>query len=138
MRAQHNLTMATLAQIRTKAKAEAKLADFWALLQQKQNAYYAKNGKYFQLLVTPSNTVIDGVESDFSNQAPSDEKFVIDREFSFEEKIPFQIEVHEWTGKDGSGYKAFVYVQLLDGRIFSRNRDSNQIDSGWFEVTPEK
>lgn len=127
--------MATLAQIRD--KADTQLAKFWTALQTKQDAYFAKHGKYFQLLVTPSNAVIDGIGSDFSNRVPSDEKFVIDREFAFAEKIPFQIEVHEWVSGKGAGYRAHVYVQLLDGRIFSRNRDNSQVDSGWFEVIPE-
>lgn len=127
--------MATLAQIRD--KADTKLAKFWVALQSKQDAYFAKHGKYFQLLVTPSSYVVDGVDSDFINQVPNDEKFVIDREFAFAEKMPFQIEVHEWVVGKEAGYRAHVYVQLLDGRVFSRNRDNSQVDSGWFEVIPK-
>lgn len=125
--------MATLAQIRD--KADTQLAKFWAALQLKQDAYFAKHGKYFQMLVSPVNAVVDGLDSDYVNRVPSDEVFVVDREFSFAKKIPFQIVVDEWVSPDGTaGYKATVYVQLLDGRIFTRNRDSNQVDSGWSEL----
>jgi hypothetical protein len=63
--------------------------------------------------------------------------YVIDVDFSFASTIPFQIEVHEWSGPQGSGYRAFVKVKLLDGRIFGRSRDSNQVDSGWNEIILE-
>lgn len=44
--------MATLQQIRD--KADVVLANFWQALTIKQDAYFAKHGKYFQLLVTNS------------------------------------------------------------------------------------
>lgn len=124
--------MATLKQIRD--KADTQLAKFWVRLQQKQDAYFAKHGKYFQLLVSPENAVIDGVDSNFLVRTPSDEKFVLDRDFSFTEKVPFQIVVDEWVGKENAGYKATVYIQIADGRVFSRSRDNSNNDSGWFEV----
>jgi len=122
--------MATLAQIRT--KADAKLAEFWPILQAKQDAYFAKHGKYFQLLVSPTVTVVDGVDTDFGVRHPTDEPHQID--FGFASQVPFQIEVHEWVNGGDRGYKAIVTVELLDGRIFTRNRDSNQVDSGWSEI----
>lgn len=124
--------MATLQQIRD--KADTQLAKFWVALSTKQDAYFAKHGKYFQLLVSPVNAVIDGLDTDYVQRVPDDEKFIIDREFSFAEKIPFQIVVDEWVSPDGSaGYKATVYVELPDGRIFTRNRDNLNNDSGWSE-----
>lgn len=127
--------MATLQEIRT--KADAKLAEFWPILQTKQNNYFNKHGKYFQLLASPEVIVIDGTDSVYTVLHPSDEAYEIDVNFSFSSTVPFTIEVHEWGGVDGYGYKAIVTVQLLDGRVFSRNRDSNQIDSGWFEVNKQ-
>ena len=128
--------MATLAQIRD--KADAKLATFWVALMAKQDAYFAKHGKYFQLLISPETNVVDGLDNDFTERVPSDDVHIVDRDFAFAEKIPFQIEVHEWLKPNNeAGYKAFVYVQLLDGRVFSRNRDSDQNDSGWFKVIKE-
>jgi len=126
--------MATLKQVRD--KADAKLADFWTLLQQKQDAYYTKRGKYFQLLISPKTRVVEGVDSDFTVRKPSDEKFMVDVDFPWSEKVPFQIEVHEWVGKEDVGYTAHVYVEY-SAKIYSRNRDSNQNDSGWFEVIKE-
>lgn len=124
--------MTTLKQIRQ--KADAKLADFWSVLTTKQDAYFAKHGRYFQLLISPDTSVIDGVDSSFTKRTPTDERFVVDVDFPWTDKIPFQIEVHEWVGNgDDKGYKAIVWVELADGRIFTRNRDSNQNDSGWYE-----
>lgn len=120
----------TLKQLRE--KADAKLSEFWILLQTKQDAYFAKNGKYFQLLVT--DPVVDGVDTIWELRTPSDEKRAIDVDFQFNSPIPFQIQVDEWVGEGNDiGYKATATVELLDGRIFKRSRDSNQIDTGWFE-----
>lgn len=119
-----------------KAKADAKLVTFWQFLVPKQDAYFAKHGKYFQLLVTPSNAVIDGLDSDFTNNIPSDEKFVIDREFSFATKIPFNIRVNEWVGTGEAGYNAIVVVQLPDGRRFGRERNNLNEDTGWSLLDP--
>ena len=121
--------MATLQQIRT--KADAKLADFWVALQAKQDAYFAKHGKYFQLLVT--DPAVDGVDTTFILRKPNDEKHLVDVDFEFNSPIPFQIAVNEWVGET-KGYNAVVTVKLLDGRIFRRSRNSEQVDSGWYEV----
>lgn len=120
----------TLTQLRD--KADAKLAVFWQELQKKQGAYYAKHGKYFQLLVSPENSVIDGLDSDFTLRKPTDEVYKKDVDFAWTEKIPFQIEVHEWVGPNGNvGYKAIVWIQLPNGTIYTRSRDSDSNDSGW-------
>lgn len=146
----------TLAELRD--KADAKLATFWTLLVSKQNAYYANHGKFFQLLVTPSNTVIDGVDTDFTDNAPSDEPHVIDRDFAFAEKIPFNIRVDEWVAQDRQGFRATVVVELLSGERYTRNRSYEtvpdvcvtdgdntvctpqapiQVDSGWSQIIEE-
>jgi len=120
------------AQLKTiRDKADVKLAQFWQLLQTKQNAYYAKHGKYFQLLVT--SPTVDGGDTSFVLLRPNDEKYPLDVNFTINSPIPFQIEVSEWVGPDGEGYKAQVYLNLSDGRTFTRHRDSNQNDSGWYE-----
>lgn len=123
----------TLAELRT--KADAKLAVFWDTLVSKQEVYFAKHGKYFQLLVTPNTSVVDGVDSDFTLRHPSDAKFVIDIEVPIATKIPFNIEVHEWVGAD-KGFTAFATVELPDGRRFRRSRNSKNEDSGWSQVMP--
>jgi len=140
----------TLTELRD--KADAKLATFWSALVTKQNAYYAKHGKFFQLLVSPENPVVDGADSDFTTRSPSDERFAVDVDFTWTEKIPFNITVDEWVGTGGNGFKATVVVQLPNGDQYTRSRtyepqpddltdpenpvavDPVQNDSGWSKV----
>lgn len=117
-----------------KNKADPILANFWSALTQKQDTYFAKHGKYFQLLITPNTSVVDGVDSDFTVRKPSDELHVIDVNFTWATKIPFQIEVHEWLGKDTVGYEAVV-TAVVGGNKYQRRRDSANNDSSWFKVT---
>lgn len=124
----------TLAQLRD--KANARLATFWTALVAKEEAYFAKHGKYFQLLVTPETNVVDGVDSDFTARNPSDEVHVIDVDFAWATKIPFNIRVDEWVGPNGKGFKATAQVELPGGRKFQRSRDSDNVDSGWTEIIP--
>jgi len=143
----------TLVELRD--KADAKLATFWSALVTKQNAYHAKHGKFFQLLVSPENAVVDGVDSDFTLRHPSDEKFVVDVDFAWTEKIPFQIQVDVCECGKTSAFTAKVFVRLLNGDIYTRSRryellpdlvdrsdpenpiniqqDPVQIDSGWMK-----
>lgn len=119
----------TLTQLRN--KADAVLANFWVELQAKQDAYFAKHGKYFQLLIT--DDVVDGVDTAFMVRTPNDELHAIDVDFTFNSPVPFSISVDEWVG-DTRGYSATATVQLPDGRKFRRSRDINNVDSGWNEV----
>lgn len=119
----------TLTQLRNKANVV--LANFWAELQTKQNAYFAKHGKYFQLLIT--DDVVDGVDTTFIVRKPNDELHAIDVDFTFNSPVPFSISVDEWVGET-RGYSATATVQLPDGRKFRRSRDINNVDSGWYEV----
>jgi len=121
----------TLNQLKT--KANAKLTDFWQALQVRQGAYFAKHGKYFQLLIT--DPVVDGVDTSWQLRTPSDEKHALDVGFEFNSPIPFSISVDEWVGKDAQGYSATATVELPDGRKFSRTRDSEQNDTDWIEIT---
>jgi hypothetical protein len=122
----------TLAELRT--KADPILVDFWTALNTRQDAYFAKHGKYFQLLVSPTTSVVDGVDSDFSVRRPSDEAHVIDVDVPWATKVPFQIEVHEWVGGGtDKGYVAIVTAEV-NGDVYKRSRDSNNVDSGWYKV----
>lgn len=126
--------MATLTQIRE--KADSKLTEFWAALTAKQEAYYAKHNKYFQLLATQE--VVDGVDTSFQKRAPLDERNVEDADITFESPIPFQLWVDEWKGsKQEAGYVATITVKLLDGRIFTRSRNNLNEDSGWNEYVKQ-
>lgn len=123
------MTLATL-----RDKADARLATFWSALVTKEEAYFAKHGKYFQLLVTPETPVVDGLDSDATVRHPSDEPFTVDVDWAFASKIPFNLRVDEWVGPNGNGFKATAQVKLPDGRKFTRSRDSDNVDSGWNEL----
>ncbi len=104
---------------------------FWPILTAKQDEYFAKHDKYFQLLLTPSVDVVDGVDSVFTSTAPDDEVSVIDREFTFSDMIPFNISVNEWIGENGVGYRAIVYIHTLNGDIYTMTRDSFGKNTEW-------
>jgi hypothetical protein len=127
--------MATLQEVRD--KANAKLATFWGALQTREDAYFAKHGKYFQLLVGSTLTQ-DGADTTFSVVSPSDEAHLVDIDTSWSDTVPFQIEVHEWGGGyAGTGYKAIATIKHND-TLYRRERDSNQVDTNWYEfnITP--
>ena len=119
----------TLAELRD--KADTVLAQFWTALRTRQNAYYAKHGKYFQLLISPTTAVVDGADTDYTVRKPFDEKFQEDVNLTFTSKIPFQIYVEEWVGPTGKGYSATVWIKLLNGDMYTRTRDNSNNDSGW-------
>lgn len=124
----------TLAELKT--KADPVLVSFWTTLKTKQDAYFAKHGKYFQLLVSPTNTVSDGVDSVFTVRKVSDDSFAADVDVPFLSTIPFQIEVHEWVGeKTDKGYTATV-TAVVGGVTYKRARNSNNVDTGWKVYAP--
>lgn len=126
--------MATLLQVRN--KADAKLATFWSALQTRQNAYFAKHGKYFQLLAG-SDLTLDGADTPFTVISPSDEVHTIDIDTSWSDTVPFKIEIHEWVGPNGDlGYKGIVTVNY-QGTLYRRERDSQNVDSGWYQVVKD-
>lgn len=122
--------MATLQEVRD--KANAKLATFWTALQTRQDAYFAKHNKYFQLLAG-SNLTLDGADTPFSVTLPSDERYVVDIDTAWSDTVPFKIEVHEWTGLDGAGYRAIVTVNF-EGTLYQRQRTNLNEDTGWYVV----
>jgi hypothetical protein len=123
--------MATLQQVRD--KANAKLSTFWSALQTRQNAYFAKHGKYFQLRAG-SNLTLDGGDTAFSVVSPSDEKHTIDIDYAWSDTVPFQIRIDEWVGVGNDrGYRAMVTINH-EGTLYRRTRDSNNVDSGWYQV----
>lgn len=125
---QTNMTL-----IELKNKADPILANFWAALKTRQDNYFAKHSKYFQLLISPTTTVVDGADSDFTIRKPSDEKYTVDVDVPWSTKIPFQIEVHEWVGAgNNKGYVA-IATAVVNGSTYKRSRDSNNIDSEWYK-----
>jgi len=132
----------TLAQLKT--KANTKLGEFWDLLLPKQEAYFLKHGKCFQLLVT--SPVVDGADTTFVLTHPNDEKHLVDVDFTFNSPVPFQISVDEWVGGT-VGMSITATVELPDGRKFTRSRtgvptvveatyDNTDIDNP-VELTPK-
>ena len=117
--------------LKYKQKADTILVNFWGTLRTKQNIYFAKHGKYFQLLISPNNDVVDGVDSDYIIVNPSDEKYLSDMGFLWTTKIPFQISVDEWVGET-IGYSVTI-TAFVNGKQYKRKRDSKNNDTGWFE-----
>ena len=111
-------------------KVNTAFDDFWNELQKKQDEYYIKHKKYFQALVSPESKVVNALDSTFVKREPSDEKHSIDSVMTYKSKIPFQIRVDEWVGKD-TGYFAKAFVELLDGTKVVRTKTSDGKDSNW-------
>jgi hypothetical protein len=105
-----------------KTKANTKLGEFWDLLLPKQEAYFLKHGKCFQLLVT--SPVVDGADTTFVVTKPNDEKYAVDVDFEFNSPVPFAISVDEWRGET-VGFSITATVELPDGRKFTRSRTAS-------------
>jgi hypothetical protein len=114
------MTLATL-----KTKANAKLTEFWDLLLPKQEAYFLKHGKFFQLLVT--DPVVDGVDTTFVVRKPNDEKHAVDIGFEFNSPIPFQISVDEWGLHNRRGFSVTCTVELPTGEKYIRRREAEPV-----------
>ncbi len=109
--------MATLQEIRN--KADAKLVDIWNILLPKEQAYYAKYGRYFGMNWSPVLKVVDGVDTNFVLNPPS--KFFEAADVDFDAGvIPFQIKIICHDGPDGKGFTAWVKVELLNGDTYQR------------------
>lgn len=118
----------TLTQLRD--KANDRLTNIWPQIVAKQDAYYAKRGKYFQKLVT--NQPQDDQEEDWQDLVPSDEKYPTDATLSFTGgKLPFALSIDEWVRGDDAGWSATVRVKLANGDIYTRTRDNENNDTGW-------
>ena len=128
--------MATLVQIRD--KANAKLAELWPVLQAKQDAYFAKHGKYFGLRWSPEAVVADGVDTEFVLNRPSRAHIAEDVTWG-SEQVPFQLQVFRLNqDTPQETYQAFIRVELLNGDKWERNRTQNNVDSGWYQlIEPE-
>jgi len=102
--------MATLQQIKTKATPV--IAHIWDRLVAAQEAYHAKHGKYFQLLIEPQAKVADGADVDFNVRKPKDERHSSDVVFNAGRKLPFQLEIHEHVSKEGTGFTMIARAEI--------------------------
>lgn len=102
-----------------------------------QDEYFAKHGKYFQLLVSPETKVVDGTDSDFVKRNPPHESKPQDTAITFSQKMPFNIEVHEWVGPKDKGYITIASFMTTEGLIYQRVKDTDKNDTGWCLLTNE-
>lgn len=121
----------TLAELKT--KANAKLADIWTVIQAKEDAYFAKHGKYFGIRWSPVAEVVDGVGTDPVINRPSRGHVAEDVDFPATQ-VPFKIQIFRISQEDNETYQAFVRVQLPNGDKWERNRYQDNTDSGWYQV----
>ena len=119
----------TLKQLRD--KANARLTPFFKEVSDKQDAYFAKHGKYFQKLIT--NQPKDEEEVDWSDNAPADEKHSKDAELATAGgKLPFAIKIDEFVGPDNTaGWSMTCTVKLSDDTMYRRKRDNEGNDTNW-------
>ena len=124
----------TLQQLKT--KANSKLSEFWDLLLPKQEAYFLKYNKCFQLLVT--DPVVDGVDTTWEIRKPNDELHAVDVDFEFNSPVPFSISVDEWVG-ESTGFSVTATVELPNGKKYTRSRTAtpNVVEATYDNTDPE-
>ena len=126
----------TLAELKT--KADAKLVTFWGVLTTKEDAYFAKHGRYFGFNWSPSMEVVDGVDTDFVLNPPS--RFFEAAAVSFPATtVPFQIQVICHDGPLGKGFTATVRVKLPNGDVYMRSKGygAHGEDRAWYKYSPD-
>jgi hypothetical protein len=150
----------TLAELRD--KADAKLATFWTALVTKEEAYFAKHGRYFGFNWSPSLEVVDGVDTNFVLNPPS--RFFESADVSFPATtVPFQIQVIRHEGPQimdtqdgvnigpegaetpnmidphkGHGFTATVRVKLPNDDVYTRSKGYGRYgtDQPWTKYEP--
>ena len=116
--------MATLAQV--KSKANPLLLNLKGKIDTWEDRFYAKHGRYFQLLVTPSTKVQDGADVDLVVRHPSDvvAPHEIELDVQWGQKYPFQIEVQ--THQLGDVWDYTIRVQIeVNGITYERQVSKN-------------
>jgi len=124
----------TLTQLRNKANTV--LTSFWTELASREEVYFAKHGRYFQLLASPDTIVDDGADSTFQTKLAAYEDKIADIQLAFASAIPFQIQVHQLTGGE-VGYMGIVQI-THNGKTYRRDRYSDGKDTGWIDITDDK
>ena len=115
--------MATLAQIRD--KADTKLVTIWAVILEKQLAYFAKNGRYFGLRITSASIPADDIEENATKNIDPNEPNPGDYSFTVPSTLPFQLEVHQ---HGTAGFTATIRVMVL-GNEYVRRKSHGTIDN---------
>jgi hypothetical protein len=130
--------MATLPEITN--KVDKWFEAFWkGILLPKELAYFKRNGRFFQLLITPETPLENGLEGTFNLRLSSDEVAPDDiKTLTVSSPVPAQIEVHIHEGFYKHGFTAHVWVKVL-GKIYHRSKgygDVDTLDQPWHEVEP--
>lgn len=123
--------MATLNQIKT--KVDAFLADLWTnRIVPKQEAYFAKHGRYFGLRVTSASVPTDDVDVVAEKNIDPNEPHPEDYDFTIPSPLPCVLSVHQ---HGAAGFTATVVVKVLD-KMYSRQKSYGSInnDRAWHEV----
>ena len=128
--------MATLNQIRT--KVDTFLADLWvSTIVPKEEEYFAKHGRYAQILISPTSVVQDNSTGIFIKRPPSDEQFVADFTLEIASPIPAQIEIHTHDEGTKHGFTAHVWVVVLGKKYHrAKNYKFGANDIAWHEIIP--
>ena len=110
--------MATPAQIRQ--AVDDRLAALWTAIQNKEAAYYAANGKYWQGLRTMSAIPADGATAlpDIGTATPTDQPDswpLALRQVAME----MALRIDTYAGAQGNGYVATVFVSI-NGTVWRR------------------
>ena len=116
------------------------LADYWPTIQQRQAAYYAENGSYFQGLPTHTTPPVDGAQVQPDNIAttPGDQPVPWPAEDFPADGLPCSVRLDVYSGNGIAGYTLTAEV-VISGELWQRAIDSGADDSrayGWRVATP--
>ena len=114
--------MPTLSEVRT--KVDDKLAQLWPIIVNKQDTYFSNHGRYWQGILTPSNVIADGIDTDIEpNLRPTDqqESWLDMFEAQLPTKLPMQFQIDTYSSPLGHGFVATVYVKF-NNNIYTRSK----------------
>jgi hypothetical protein len=129
--------MATAAQIRS--AVDAKLANVWTAIQNKETAYAnAHNGRFWQGLKTHTIDPADGATAlpTIGGACPSDQAGQPWPSAILTTPLEMAVQIDCYDGPGGQGYQATVYVTIL-GATWTRTAQSGPETwraSGWAQV----
>ena len=128
-----------LAQSR-RVRSDAMLNDLWAPIQERENVYFAANGRYFQGLLTPRNVrSVDGSPNHARKPITGQKDSWADAGFVLPSPMPASIEIHVYDGPQGKGYTTILHYKS-GGKRFTKARsfgpEAAWRTHGWVEVKP--
>ena len=130
--------MATLQEIRD--AVDAKLAGLWSAIQNKQDAYFLANGRYWQglrthtIVPTEGNETLPSVGTTVPADQPDPWPVAIRNQ-----TLPMALQIDVYDSPQGKGYQATVLVKVL-GQLYRRVAQvgpETDRASGWQAVIHE-